>query len=268
MLVKKTCSGTSTLACLLLLCAAFLQLSSAPVLGQGSRAQLRRVSHVVDGDTIVLENGEKVRLIGVDTPETRHPQRPVERFGKEASAFTKSLLEGQRVLIETDPANSHLGHKDKYGRTLAYVWTEQGKLVNAEIIRQGYGHALTRYPFKYLPEFRDLERHAREQGNGLWSVYAENLPGPRDAGSGAVRRSVNRTRAAHSPQPQPAPNRTPESATSDVEARENRSPDGSQYDAPVIDRTPAGQPIYQGPCGGRYHITSGGRKSYHPRPGS
>ena len=121
------------------------------------------VKRVVDGDTIVLENDERVRLIGVDTPETVHPQKPVEYFGKEASAFTKKLCEGKSVRLEYD-----WQRKDKYGRTLAYVYLEDGTFVNAEIIKQGYGHAYTQFPFKYLEEFRSYERSARENGVGLW----------------------------------------------------------------------------------------------------
>lgn len=103
-----------------------------------------------------------MRLIGVDTPETKHPNKPVEYFGKEASAFTKRMAEGKRVKLEYDDANKHLGHKNRYGRTLAYIFLEDGTLVNAAIIRQGYGHAYTRFPFSQMEEFRRLEREARE----------------------------------------------------------------------------------------------------------
>jgi micrococcal nuclease len=128
------------------------------------------VQRVVDGDTLVLGSGERVRLIGVDTPELERPNSPVEYFAKEAAAFTKRLAEGKRVKLEYDPANAHIEHKDRYGRTLAYVFLEDGTLVNAEIIRQGYGHAYTRYPFSRMQEFRRLEREAREQGSGLWAA--------------------------------------------------------------------------------------------------
>lgn len=120
-------------------------------------------TRVVDGDTIVLDGKEKVRLIGVDTPETVHPSKPVEYFGKEASAFTKRVVEGKRVRLEYDWERI-----DKYGRTLAYVYLEDGTFVNLEIVRQGYGHAYTKYPFKYMEEFRQAERQARENNRGLW----------------------------------------------------------------------------------------------------
>src|SRR5439155_26557732 len=100
------------------------------------RRQLRTVVRVVDGDTIVLDGDEKVRLIGVDTPETVHPRKPVERFGHDASAFTRRLLQGERVALGFDQQRT-----DRYGRTLAYVYLTDGRLANEEIIRQGYGHA-------------------------------------------------------------------------------------------------------------------------------
>jgi micrococcal nuclease len=121
---------------------------------------------VIDGDTIVVEidgKKEKVRLIGVDTPETVHPQKPVERYGKEASAFTRRMVENKLVRLEYDWQK-----RDKYGRLLAYVYLEDGAFLNAEIIKQGYGFAYTRFPFKYLDEFREYERLAKMGEEGLW----------------------------------------------------------------------------------------------------
>src|SRR5207247_153882 len=105
------------------------------------------VERVVDGGTLLLQSGERVRLIGVDTPEIKHPKKPVEYFGKEASAFTRRVVEEKRVRLEFDQANAARGHKDRYGRTLAYVFLEDGTLLNADIIKQGYGHAYTQFPF-------------------------------------------------------------------------------------------------------------------------
>lgn len=121
-------------------------------------------TRVVDGDTIVVSGVGKVRLIGVDTPETKHPKKPVEYFGREASRFTAKLVEGKRVRLEYD-----WQRVDRYGRTLAYVYLADGTFVNAEIVKQGYGYAYTKYPFKYLEEFRALEREAREAARGLWA---------------------------------------------------------------------------------------------------
>ncbi len=131
--------------------------------------ELRSVVRVIDGDTLVLDGGERVRLIGVDTPETVHPNKPVERFGREASAFTKRQAEGKKVHLEYD---SGTGRKDRYGRTLAYIYLPGNTLLNLEIIRQGYGHAYTRFPFSKMEEFRAAEREAREEGRGLWAEAA------------------------------------------------------------------------------------------------
>jgi len=144
-------------------------LANPPDQGVTSPADFEYVQRVVDGDTLMLGTGERVRLIGVYTPEAKHPNKPVEYFSKEASAFTQRLAEGKRVKLDYDQANNHLGHKDQYGRTLAYIFLEDGTLLNAEIIRQGYGHAFTRFPFSRMEEFRRLEREAREQGRGLWA---------------------------------------------------------------------------------------------------
>lgn len=123
----------------------------------------RVVERVVDGDTLLLDGNERVRLIGVNTPESVDPRRPVEAFGKEAAAFTRRLAEGRRVRLELGDES-----RDRYGRTLAFVYLEDGTFLNAEIIRQGYGHAFTRYPFRYADQFRNLEREARENRRGLW----------------------------------------------------------------------------------------------------
>lgn len=123
-------------------------------------------SRVVDGDTLVIEmnsGSEKIRLIGVDTPETVHPQKPVEYYGKEASAFTQRMVENKIVRLEYD-----WQQRDKYGRILAYVYLEDGTFLNAEIIKHGYGFAYTRFPFKYFNEFREYEKQARESKLGLW----------------------------------------------------------------------------------------------------
>lgn len=140
-------------------------------------ALLCQVTRVIDGDTLVAQcpkMGEvRVRLIGVDTPETKHPNKPVEHFGKEASAFTKKMAEGKTVRLDMDANNAARKHRCRYGRLLAYVFVKQadGSFfdLNAQIIAQGYGHAYTRFPFSRMEEFRRLERAAREAGRGLWA---------------------------------------------------------------------------------------------------
>lgn len=121
-----------------------------------------------DGDTIQVNmsnQNEKVRLIGVDTPETQDPRKPVQCFGKAASAFTKRLIGTNAVRLEADPENTN---RDRYNRLLRYVYLPDGTLVNAEIIKQGYGFAYTHFPFTKLETFRQLEATARKNNLGLW----------------------------------------------------------------------------------------------------
>ena len=129
-----------------------------------TNSQILICARVIDGDTIVLSNGEKVRLIGVDTPETKHPQKPVEYYGKEATAFTKKMVGGRVVKLKYD-----VQRRDEYDRLLAYVYLMNGTFLNAEIIKQGYGHAYTRFPFKYMEQFKQYEKEAREAKRGLWA---------------------------------------------------------------------------------------------------
>ena len=134
----------------------------APAPEPGS--EWREVVRVVDGDTLLLDGNERVRLIGVNTPESVDPRRAVESFGKEASAFTRRLAEGRRVRLQFDHER-----RDRYGRILAYVYLEDGMFLNAEIIRQGFGFAYTRFPFQYMEEFRAYEREARDKRRGMWA---------------------------------------------------------------------------------------------------
>lgn len=137
-----------------------------------SDATVYQVKRVIDGDTIVITNGNediRVRLIGVDTPETVHPNKPVQHFGKEASDYLKNLLTGKEVRLGFDPANAAGKNRDRYGRALAYVYRHpDGLFVNEAIIRGGYGFAYVKFPFQHLERFRALEREAREKGVGLW----------------------------------------------------------------------------------------------------
>ncbi len=131
------------------------------------------VVRAVDGDTLVVRidgREARVRLLGVDTPESVHPRQPVQRFGKEAAAFTRRMAEGKTVRLRDDPSNTN---QDRYGRLLRYVFLPDGTLLNAAIIVEGYGHAYTRYPFERMEEFRALERQAREKERGLWAPEPE-----------------------------------------------------------------------------------------------
>lgn len=148
-------------ALLLLVLGLAVGLSSDVILDE---SQLATVDRVIDGDTIELSTGERVRYIGIDTPETVHPSKPVEYYGKEASEFNKRLVEGKQVRLEFD-----IQLTDKYGRTLAYVYLMDGTFVNAELVKQGYARVSTYPPnVKHTDEFLSLEREARGGRRGLW----------------------------------------------------------------------------------------------------
>lgn len=131
------------------------------------------VDRVVDGDTvivniesppIVLNSQERVRLIGVDTPETVHPTKQVELFGKEASTFAKRTLEDQTIFLAFD-----WDLRDKYGRVLAYIYLNNGLCYNALLIQNGYGFAYLNYPFQFMDEFSSYQKEAQRFSKGLWA---------------------------------------------------------------------------------------------------
>ncbi|MCX5706313.1 MAG: thermonuclease family protein [Candidatus Omnitrophica bacterium] len=137
------------------------------------------VTRAVDGDTLKLENGERVRLIGIDTPEmhesnklfrdakrTNQDIKTIKDLGQRSYEFTRRLVEGKRVSLEFDVEG-----QDRYGRLLAYVYLKDGTFVNAEIVKQGYASLMTIPPnVKYADTFVKLYREAREGGKGLWAV--------------------------------------------------------------------------------------------------
>lgn len=134
-----------------------------------------KVLKVFDGDTIAVDmNGkeEKVRMIGIDTPETHDPRKAVECFGHAASDFTTSLIGISNVRLEADPTNQN---RDRYDRLLRYVYLPDGRLVNLEIIASGYGFAYTSFPFTKIQLFREAEKQAREMNRGLWSSCPVNI---------------------------------------------------------------------------------------------
>ena len=135
------------------------------------------VRHVSDGDTLVLQDGQKVRLIGVDTPEMHDAgrnwqdakrnhlsEKTVGEFAAKAKEFLKGALEGHSVKLEYD-----WQRQDKYGRTLAYVYRQpDNTFMNAEILREGYGFVYLKFPFRHSEEFRLLANEAKKNGKGLW----------------------------------------------------------------------------------------------------
>lgn len=154
-----------------MLMVAWLAFSSVPARAGADPETYFRVVRVVDGDTCVLDQIGKVRLIGVDTPETVDPRKPVQFYGKEASAFLRKLIDGKKVRIEYDQQR-----KDKYNRTLGYLYLPDGTFINSMLIEKGYAHAYTRFAFKYLAEFRAKERKARMDQVGLWAGTLRTAP--------------------------------------------------------------------------------------------
>ncbi len=127
------------------------------------------VRRVIDGDTLILRSGERVRLIGVDAPETARGDQAAEKFAVEATGFTRRQLEGQTVYLVFDENRAATRHRDRFGRLLAYLYrASDGMDLNANLIEQGYARAFTRFPFERLEEFRCLERRARRSHSGLW----------------------------------------------------------------------------------------------------
>lgn len=126
-----------------------------------------RVRRVVDGDTLLLDNDDRVRLLGVDTPESVKPDTPVQPWGKEASDFTRQFIAatGNRIRLEFDQERT-----DDYGRLLAYVWVGD-RMLNEELLRAGLGRALLRHPYaqERKDRFKAAQRAAQQQQLGIWS---------------------------------------------------------------------------------------------------
>lgn len=166
---------------------------SSPLI-EGIKGVEATVARVIDGDTIELSTGEKVRYIGVDTPETVDPRTAPQCLGKEASNKNKELVEGKKVTLETDVSD-----KDKYGRLLRYVYVE-GKMVNETIVREGFAKASSYPPdVKYQDKFREAEQSARNNKWGLWSDICNNpSPTPKAATQGTTTKAPAPTKSPSS----------------------------------------------------------------------
>lgn len=138
------------------------------------------IEGVIDGDTVVVAGGQRVRLIGIDTPETRHPDRGVECFGRQASAHTAQLLPpGEAVRLVHGVERT-----DRYGRTLAHVYrVRDGLWVNAALVADGYAQVFTYPPnVAHATSLLRLQRAARAQSRGLWSACEVEVPPTPTAG--------------------------------------------------------------------------------------
>lgn len=136
------------------------------------------IEKVIDGDTFKLSNGEKVRLLGIDTPEkfqsnklesdskkSGKDKKTLQKLGKLASDYVKGFAEGKKVYLEKEPNHED---RDRYGRLLRYIYFEDGTMVNKKIIADGYAYVYDKFPLSKLDEFRQAYREARENRRGLW----------------------------------------------------------------------------------------------------
>lgn len=138
-------------------------------IAEKSQPGLYKVGQFVDGDTVVVDmNGspETIRFIGVDTPETHKPNTPVQCYGPEAAAYTKSLIGNQRVRLSSDPLDTN---RDRYGRLLRYVYLPDGTLVDEVLIQKGYGFAYLGFPFDKSKQFAADQENAKTAKLGLWA---------------------------------------------------------------------------------------------------
>ncbi|HEX7017699.1 MAG TPA: thermonuclease family protein [Patescibacteria group bacterium] len=141
-----------------------VKVENEPIIRQDGRESVK-VTEVIDGDTIRLEDGRTVRYIGIDTPETKHPTVGQECFGQEASAKNAELVKGKAVELEKDVSQT-----DRYGRLLRYVWVN-GQLVNEVLVAEGYAVASSYPPDVARQEqLRMAEQVARQENKGLWAT--------------------------------------------------------------------------------------------------
>lgn len=125
------------------------------------------VTRVIDGDTIELQDGSHVRYLGIDTPETVHPTKPIEMWGKEASDRNKELVENKIVYLQKGIRDT-----DEYGRLLRYVYTEDGTFINAELVSEGYATAYIFDPQDwYSQTLVQLEQYAKMKQVGMWANH-------------------------------------------------------------------------------------------------
>ena len=152
----------------ILLIPVILQLLFAPVLFASAcpcPEETREVRYVIDGDTVILKNEQRVRLIGIDAPEISHRKygKKGEAWGDEAKEYLASLI--QRKEITLKPGKEEF---DRFGRRLAYLYLPDGTFVNRKMVEEGYSEAYRKFPFEYKADFIEVEKIAREGKKGMW----------------------------------------------------------------------------------------------------
>lgn len=183
MMFKLTGKILSTITSLIILLGAVIYFyinnsSSTDTKKVDNTREILIVKRVVDGDTFELSNGEKVRLLGIDTPEkfeskklekdaevTKQDKKTIKKLGKLASDYVKNFVEGKKVYLEKEP---NYDDKDRYGRLLRWIYLEDGTFVNGKIVRDGYAQVYEKFTVSKLDELRKYQKEARENNRGLW----------------------------------------------------------------------------------------------------
>jgi micrococcal nuclease len=178
-LIKIITKVVSTLAVLLLLLYfGWMYVIPRLIEHESKLKDIHLVIRVIDGDTFELDNKERVRMLGIDTPEKYESskldadvqrngmdKKTIQKLGELASIYTKRLIEGKKVTLIPE---SNYDDKDVYGRLLRYVYLEDGTFVNKNIVEEGYATAYRKYKISKLDEFITCENEAREKHTGLW----------------------------------------------------------------------------------------------------
>ncbi|CAH0120425.1 SPbeta prophage-derived endonuclease YokF [Paenibacillus sp. CECT 9249] len=211
-----------------------------------------KIVRVVDGDTMEVSfqgKKEKLRLLLVDTPETVHPNKPVEPFGSEASQFAKETLEGQNVKLELD-----VSERDKYGRLLAYLWIGD-RMFNEMLLEEGLARVAYVYPpnVKYVDRFREIQKEAQLAELGIWSIenYATDKGFDADIAAKAQQNAPEKKgSSAKSVTGQ-------EKSSSQIEETKDKSQTTAGCKNPTIkgNKSKKGELIYHVPGGQSYEVT-------------
>lgn len=233
-----------------------------------------KVTKHVDGDTVhvTTEDGEelKIRMIGVDTPETVHPSKPVEFYGKEASLFTEEKIFEETVYLEKDVSDN-----DKYGRALRYIWLEipeekdlnnkeviKDKLFNAMLIAKGYANSSTYQPdVKYQEIFTELEKESREANLGLWdSAKLEEFERQKEQARKEEQAKKEQQAAEEKKKQEAAKSQQSSSSSSSQSASASAPAQPKQETAAPAE--PNVQTVLVTPTGSKYHRQACGRGTY------
>jgi len=130
-----------------------------------TQALAEKVIYVIDGDTVILDNHERVRLIGINSPEIASKYHRGEYYGKEAKKYLKKRIEGKEVTLK--PGAEPF---DKYERRLSYIYLADGTFINEELVKLGYAETFRKFPFTYKEQFLELEKEAKDKRLGMWSA--------------------------------------------------------------------------------------------------